>query len=176
MLRSAAGAARVRGSAIRGATRCCYGLHNAGTREVQKQLHPIIHRRRCAAAAAAGDAVASHHRIDTAKRTAWPVHHPYSTSAATTISRTGSGHAPFNPSHTHYYCCGLGLGSIKSGAAPPSLVLGRHLSTRRRNGLPQPRSLPEKIFAGVVMAVLAAWGLVFGGERPYATMVWPKKR
>ena len=37
----------------------------------------------------------------------------------------------------------------------------RQLSTRR--GLPPRRTLPEKIFAGAVVVVLAAWGLLFGG-------------
>lgn len=60
--------------------------------------------------------------------------------------------------------CGQGLGLLSSRSLPMASNGGarRQLSTPPR-GFPPGRSLPEKLFAGAVFVVLAAWGLVFGG-------------
>lgn len=50
------------------------------------------------------------------------------------------------------------------GAMAGDGVSRRDLSTRRGGHPVTGRTLPEKIFAGTVVVVLAAWGLVFGGE------------
>lgn len=46
----------------------------------------------------------------------------------------------------------------------------RQLSAAGRGGRP----LPERVFAGLVVVVLAAWGLVFGGESMQNTAVQKK--
>eukprot|EP00752_Nemacystus_decipiens_P006258 g5643.t1 len=101
-------------------------------------------QRRCVAAIA--------HDGDTTKRRALPVHR------ATALLPRSDGCLSLsssNPLHAHHAGAARvgGLGLLNTQPL-------RHLSTRR--GPPQARSLPEKIFAGVVVAVLAAWGLVFG--------------
>ncbi|CAN0272072.1 unnamed protein product [Pylaiella littoralis] len=158
MLRSAAGAARVRGSAAGRTTRCNI-FNNADTRGVQRQLYQTQQhwRRRCAATIAA-----RREGVDTANRTsppaAWHLRPP-SYSAAATISRSGgSVYTPFNPSCMSCYGAGGKGGSIRLWAPQQHL---RHLSTSRR-GLRPWRSFQQKVFAGVAMAVLAALGLVFG--------------
>lgn len=164
MLRSAAGAARVRGPAV-GRTTRYYVFDNAGTRGVQqrqldsKRQHCC--RRRCAATAVATSQ-------GTAKRPPAAVAaalslRPISCTAAATIPRRGG-----NGCYVQQQYPGGTGGPIKFGTPqpqqPPSLVsTRRHLSTSRR-GRPPRRSLPEKVFAGMVMAVLAAWGLMFGGK------------
>lgn len=55
--------------------------------------------------------------------------------------------------------------NLRAKAGAPQFHARRQLSTRRGGGgLPPGRSVPEKIFAGMVVLVLAAWGLFFGGE------------
>lgn len=133
---------RFAGSYAGGNARCCPRLL-----QYQQQR-----RQRCVAAMATGGGIA------TTKRRGRTVHH-----AAALLPRSGSCF-PLNPPipvHAHH------AGTIRVGGQPGSGLLNsrpplRHLSTGR--GLPPGRSLPEKIFAGVVVAVLAAWGLVFGGE------------
>lgn len=57
---------------------------------------------------------------------------------------------------------------------PPGLGIGqwRQLSTRRGGPPRGGRSLSEKVFAGVVVLVLAAWGLVFGGTAAVRHVEW----
>lgn len=113
-------------------------------------------RRRCVAAIATGGGGGG---SDTTKRRAHPVHH-----AAAFLPRSGSC-VPISPSipgvHAHH-ARGIRVGGQGGSGLLNTRPPLRHLSTGR--GLPPGRSLPEKIFAGVVVAVLAAWGLVFGGE------------
>lgn len=170
MLRSAAGSARVRGPAIGRITRCRVFNNNAGTRRAQGRLDPTQQqpwRRRYAVTAVAASRPSTAKRPPAAVAAAWSLR-PLSYSASSaTIPRRGGGGCSMQQQQSP--AGGTGGPIVKFWAPqqqqPPCLLVSarRHFSTSRR-GLPPRRSLRERVFAGVVMVVLAAWGLVFGGK------------
>lgn len=137
-------------------SRCLSGLRSGSSAGLNFSRLPARTRRRsCAAAAYAS------HGLDAAvdaRRQAQPSVYPAVTPRST-ISLV-----PFSPTRppiSIHTLAAPGHRNLVTKAGRPGFQ-ARQFSTRR--GLPPRRSVPEKVFAGMVVLVLAAWGLFFGGE------------